>query len=198
MIMSTIDIEALKRLVLADAQRRRDNAGYGGEMHDGGAAQIEAEVRSARALVGQPHRDDSVAHRMGAGHGPQRSTSMITPRDALAALLATKRRCMAADCQRPAIYRGAWYTCVCEAHRSDGERLVRLVGADAVEQAERALAAGPPRPTVTFSDGNFGELLIRVEGAGPSVVDANYPALDGTEQAMRLMAELMGARVVRR
>ncbi len=35
----------IKRLVLQDAENRRQDAGYGGHMHDGGAASVEAQVK---------------------------------------------------------------------------------------------------------------------------------------------------------
>ena len=42
-------IERVIGLVLADAERRRMDAGYGGHHHDGGASQTEREVSIYRA-----------------------------------------------------------------------------------------------------------------------------------------------------
>lgn len=38
-------IDKLIELALKDAENKRLDAGYGGHMHDGGASQIEAEVK---------------------------------------------------------------------------------------------------------------------------------------------------------
>ena len=38
-------IEKLKRVILDDAGRKRDDAGHGGRMDDGGASRLEDQVR---------------------------------------------------------------------------------------------------------------------------------------------------------
>lgn len=42
------EMERVLALVLADAQTRRTNAGYGGRMDDGGASELETQVKFYR------------------------------------------------------------------------------------------------------------------------------------------------------
>mgnify|MGYP000440908805 CR=1 FL=1 len=114
-------------------------------------------------------------------------------RTALDKLLATKRRCMAADCQRPALYAGAFTTCVCGAHKNENEDLRRLSDADAIGAAEAALAETEAVVTTERYMTDSVARVFRVAGQNPMLLS--------NEESIRVaewMAEALGARVVRR
>lgn len=116
---------------------------------------------------------------------------MTTPREALAALLAKHPECL--DCNRPATFGvdPSYRATHCRHHALASHELTYY--GDAIEQAERALAAPEP-VVVTFTRNIDGAEFVYVGDAGPE--GRMYIGFSG--DAVARVTEALGARVVRR